>query len=125
VSDGVEFVRITRLYRSVLGDSFYRNWMYLLINMGVSTGTGFLFVIVCAHFYSQADFGYATSLMGALVVATAFSNVGMSRTLVRFMGKSENKSQDLATGILCVSGFAMLSGILLSESAWEFRRSIG
>lgn len=99
--------------------------MYLLINMGVSTGTGFLFVIVCAHFYSQADFGYATSLMGALVVATAFSNVGMSRTLVRFMGKSENKSQDLATGILCVSGFAMLSGILLSESAWEFRRSIG
>lgn len=107
--------RITRLYRSVLGDSFYRNSMYLLINMGVSTGTGFLFVIICARFYSQANFGYATSLMGALGVATAFSNVGMSRTLVRFMGRSENKSQDLATGILFVSGFAMLSGILLSH----------
>jgi O-antigen/teichoic acid export membrane protein len=83
--------------------------------MGVGTGTGFLFVIVCAHFYSQADFGYATSLMGALGVATAFSNIGMNRTLVRFMGKSENKSQDLATGILLVSGFAMLSGIALSH----------
>ena len=106
--------RITGLFRSVIGDSFYRNSTYLLMNMGVATTTGFFFVIVCAHFYSQADFGYATSLLGALGVATAFSNIGMNQTLVRFMGKSENQSQDLATGILIVSGFAMLSGIVLS-----------
>jgi O-antigen/teichoic acid export membrane protein len=107
--------RVARFYRNVLSDSFYRNSIYLLINMGVATGSGFFFVIVCAHFYSQADFGYATSLMGALGVATAFSNLGMSRTLVRFMGKSENRSQDLVTGILLVSGFALLSGIVLSQ----------
>ncbi len=94
--------------------------MSLLINMGFSTGTGFLFVIVCTHFYSQADFGYATSLLGALGVATAFSNLGMNRTLVRFMGKSDNKSQDLATGILLVSGFALLSGIVLSHYFTSF-----
>jgi O-antigen/teichoic acid export membrane protein len=106
--------RLTHAYRSFVDDSFYRNSMYLLINMGVSTGTGFLFVLVCTHFYSQADFGYSTSLLGALGVATAFSNIGMNRTLVRFMGKSQNRSQDLATGIFLVSGFAALSGIVLS-----------
>ena len=107
--------RIARLYHSVIGDSFYRNSSYLLLNMVVATGTGFLFVIVCAHLYSQADFGYATSLMGALGVATAFSNLGMNRTIVRFLGKSENRSQDLITGIFLVSGFAMLSGVVLSQ----------
>jgi O-antigen/teichoic acid export membrane protein len=111
---------IARAYRSFVGDSFYRNSMYLLINMVVSTGTGFLFVIVCTHFYSQADFGYATSLLGALGVATAFSNIGMNRTLVRFMGKSANQSQDLVTGILLVSGFAAMTGIVLSHFFTSF-----
>ncbi len=107
--------RVTHVYSSFIGDSFYRNSMYLLISMGVSTGTGFLFVLVCTHYYSQSDFGYATSLLGALGVATAFSNVGMNRTLVRFMGRSMKKSQDLVTGIFLVSGFAILSGVVLSR----------
>jgi O-antigen/teichoic acid export membrane protein len=111
-------VRIRRraadAYRSFAEDSFYRNSTYLLINMVIATGTGFLFVVICAHLFSQADFGYATSLMGALGVATALSNIGMNRTLVRFMGKSNEKSQDLVTGILMVSGFSMLFGIVLS-----------
>jgi O-antigen/teichoic acid export membrane protein len=89
--------------------------MYLLINMGVSTGSGFLFVIICAHLFTQASFGYATSLLGALGLATAFANVGMNRTVVRFMGRSSNRSQDLVTNILLVSGFATLSGIILSH----------
>ncbi len=109
-----------RFIRHVTGDSFYRNSIFLLINMGVATASGFLFIIVCAHLYSQADFGYATSLFGALGVATAFSNIGMNQTILRFMGKSENKSQELATGILIVSGFAMFSGVVLSHFFTSF-----
>ena len=107
--------RTVNIYRSFMRDSFYRNSMYLLINMGVSTVSGFLFVIICAHLFSQASFGYATSLLGALGLATAFANVGMSRTVVRFMGRSSNQSQDLMTNIFLVSGFSMLSGIVLSH----------
>ena len=72
-------------YRNFVGDSFYRNSTYLLINMVVSTGSGFLFVVICAHLFTQASFGYATSLLGALGLATAFANVGMNRTVVRFL----------------------------------------
>jgi O-antigen/teichoic acid export membrane protein len=102
-------------YRNFVGDSFYRNSTYLLINMVVSTGSGFLFVVICAHLFTQASFGYATSLLGALGLATAFANVGMNRTVVRFMGRSTNQSQDLVTNILLVSGFSLLSGIILSH----------
>lgn len=107
--------RAKRIYDSFIADSFYRNSMYLLMNMGVSTGSGFLFVVICAHLFSQASFGYATSLIGALGITTAFANLGMSRTLVRFMGRSATKSQDLVTNILLVSGFSILVGIVLSQ----------
>jgi O-antigen/teichoic acid export membrane protein len=107
--------RAAHIYRSFIDDSFYRNSTYLLINMGVSTGSGFLFVIICAHLFSQASFGYATSLLGALGLVTSLANIGMSRTIVRFMGRSENKSQDLITNILLVSGFSILVAIILSH----------
>lgn len=106
--------RTANIYRSFINDSFYRNSAYLLINTGVSTVSGFIFVVICAHLFSQASFGYATSLLGALGIATGFANVGMSRTVVRFMGRSKTQSQDLVTNILLVSGFATLSGIVLS-----------
>jgi O-antigen/teichoic acid export membrane protein len=107
--------RAKEVYRSFVGDSFYRNSMYLLANMGVSTGSGFLFVIICAHLFSQASFGYATALIGALGVTTSFANLGMNRTLIRFMGRSANKSQDLVTNILVVSGLSILIAIVLSH----------
>lgn len=101
-------------YRSFVNDSFYRNSTYLLANMGVSTITGFLFVILCAHLFTQASFGYATSLLGALSLSTALANVGMNRTVVRFMGRSQSQSQDLVTNVALVLGAATLSGVILS-----------
>jgi O-antigen/teichoic acid export membrane protein len=106
--------RIGAFCRSFIGDSFYRNSTYLLLNMGVSTGSGLIFVIICAHLFSQASFGYATSLIGALGLATALANVGMNRTVVRFMGRSQNQSQDFVTSILLVSAAATLCGVILS-----------
>jgi O-antigen/teichoic acid export membrane protein len=113
--------RAAHIYRSFVDDSFYRNSTYLLINMGVSTGSGFLFVVICAHLFSQASFGYATSLLGALGVVMAISDLGMGRTVVRFMGRSTNKSRDLVTGVALVSAFSILAGIILSH----FFRSFG
>jgi len=103
-----------KIYSHFMHDSFYRNSIYLLANMGFSTIAGFFFVIICTHLYTQTNFGYATSLFGALGVATAFSNIGMNRTIVRFLGRSTNKSQDLVTKIMLVLSFALIFGIVLS-----------
>jgi O-antigen/teichoic acid export membrane protein len=104
-----------RIFRSFVGDSFFRNSTYLLIGMVISTISGFLFVIICAHLFTQESFGYATSLLGALGLATAFANIGMNQTVVRFMGRSKDKSRDMVTNIVMVSGFSLLSGIVLSR----------
>lgn len=105
---------VRSVYKHAVRDSFYRNSLFLLVNMGFSTVTGFFFVIICAHLFSQQAFGYSTSLMGALGVATALSNLGMNRTMVRFLGRSENKSQDLVTKLLLTLGAAVLCGVGMS-----------
>jgi len=101
-------------------DSFYKNSMYLLINMAFSTVAGFFFVVICAHLFTQKDFGYATSMTGALGLAVAFSNLGMNRTIVRFLGRSETKSRDLVSKLSIVLIFALLSGIILSSFLKSF-----
>jgi O-antigen/teichoic acid export membrane protein len=95
-------------------DSLYRNSTYLLINLLLTAISGFLFVLVCTHFYSQKEFGYATSLIGATMLATSISNIGMNRTIVRFLGKSDRKSQDFVTHSLIVISCSLFVGSIMS-----------
>jgi O-antigen/teichoic acid export membrane protein len=110
----IEKKLISRLWRHFMSDSLYRNSIYLLINLGITALTGFAFVLVCTHFYSQKEYGYATALIGSLGLATSLSNIGMNRTIVRFLSKSKQKSQDLVTKILIVSLGAVVAGAFLS-----------
>lgn len=95
-------------------DSLYRNSIYLLINMGMMTVTGFLFVLICTKLYSQEDFGYATALIGALALAAGLSNLGMNRTVVRFLGLSESKLKDIITMLLLVIFGSLIVGGIMS-----------
>jgi O-antigen/teichoic acid export membrane protein len=102
------------IYRHFMSDSLYRNSTYLLANLVVTAITGFLFVLICTRFFPQKELGYATALMGALWLATAAANIGMNRTIVRFLGKSKTKSQDFVTEMLLVGVCALVAGIILS-----------
>jgi O-antigen/teichoic acid export membrane protein len=102
------------VYRHFVQDSLYRNSIYLLINLGITTAAGFLFVVICTRLYSQKQVGYATALMGALALATAIADLGMSRTILRFLAKSTTKSQDLVTKLLLVSGASLVIGLAFS-----------
>jgi len=102
-----------RVYRHFMRDSLYRNSIYLLITLGINAASGLLFVIICTKLYSQKEVGYATALIGALGLAVMFSNIGMNRTIVRFLGRSANKSQDLMTKISMVAGISVIVGIIM------------
>ena len=102
------------IYRHFIHDSLYRNSIYLLINLAVTAITGFLYVMVIAHFFTQRAVGYSTALVSALGLATTLSNFGINRTIVRFMGTSTNKSQDLITKLLVVSLGSIVIGFGLS-----------
>ena len=102
-----------KIYYHFMRDSLYRNSIYLLFTLFINAITGFLFVIICTKLYSQKEVGYATALIGALGLATTFSNIGMNRTIVRFLGRSTNKSQDLMTKVSMVAGSSVIVGIIM------------
>jgi len=104
----------TSVYRQFVQDSLYRNSTFLLINLGITTTAGFLFVVICTRLYSQKQVGYATSLIGALTLATAIADMGMSRTIIRFLGKSNTKSEDLVTKLLMVGVGSLIIGFAFS-----------
>ena len=108
-------IKLARVsYVSFMNDSLYRNSSYLLINLGVMAGTGFLFVLICTKLYSQQDIGYATALIGALALATGLANLGMSRTLVRFLAVSETKIKDIITMLSLVLFGSLVVGVLMT-----------
>jgi O-antigen/teichoic acid export membrane protein len=103
-----------RIYLHFMQDSLYRNSIYLLANLGITSAAGFLYVLISTHLYSKADVGYATVLIGALGLASAVANLGMNRTIVRFFGASKTKSQDFITKTAMVAGASVLVGLVLS-----------
>ena len=95
-------------------DSLYRNSIYLLLNMVVMTATGFFFVLIVTKLYSQQDFGYATALIGTLALAAGISNLGMNRTIIRFLGLSQTKLRDIATMLALVSCGSLVVAVIMS-----------
>jgi O-antigen/teichoic acid export membrane protein len=103
-----------RAKRRFMRDSLYRNSTYLLLNMGLSAGAGFLFWALCAHLYSTQDIGYASAMFGGLGLATALSNLGINRTILRFLAKSRTRSADLITKLCLVGAGSLVTGGIIS-----------
>jgi O-antigen/teichoic acid export membrane protein len=106
--------RIVAGIKTLSTDSLYRNSFYLLINMGISAATGFLFWILCARLYPNEDVGFATALLGALGLGAAFSNLGLNRTIVRFLGGSKTQAQDIVTKLALICVGSLIAGTIMS-----------
>jgi O-antigen/teichoic acid export membrane protein len=97
-----------------MGDSLYRNSIYLLSNMGITAITGFAFWIIAAHLFTTANVGKATALIAAISLVASLSSLGLTRTVIRFLTKSDNRSQDIATKIFLSIVAAIFFSILVS-----------
>lgn len=105
---------VRRLAGHVLGDSLYRNSFFLLANLLTSTVVGFGFWVVCARLYSRADVGYATALIGALGLAGSIAGLGLTRTITRFLGTSDNKPQEITTQLALVCAVSVAVALVMS-----------
>lgn len=103
-----------RAYAHFVNDSLYRNSIYLLVNMAVNTVAGFVFMLICTRIFSQKDVGYAIAMISALNLALSFSNIGLNRTIARFLGRSKTKAQDLVTKVVLISASSVVASVVLS-----------
>ena len=85
----------------------YKNSLFLIADNAVTAGLGFFFWMVVARFYSEADVGYGSATISAIILLSTLSLAGLGTTLIRFLPKTE-KSLDLINTCLTLSALISL-----------------
>jgi O-antigen/teichoic acid export membrane protein len=101
---------IRSLRVTLLGKSLYGNSAMLFANTLVLAGFGFVFWTICAHVYTTAQVGIATSLLAALNLITSFALVGLEISLIRFLPATEHPTELINASFTWTAALSVLAG---------------
>jgi O-antigen/teichoic acid export membrane protein len=86
----------------------YRNSFLLMANTIATTGLGFLFWMVVARFFTEAEVGWGAAVISAMTLLARFSTLGFGNALVRFLPRSE-KPKETINSCFTLSGIVALA----------------
>jgi len=105
--------------------TLYTNAFYLMANTAVMGVLGFLFWMVIARFYTEAEVGLSSSIISAISLIATLSLVGLNVSTVRFLPRAGNPvklmntcftisgSVSLVTAVIFVVGIGLWSPALV------------
>lgn len=96
------------LLRQQIIQPLYRNSLLLMSSTIVTSVLGFIFWVVIARFYNEADVGYGAAALNAIFLIVAFSKLGLGTAIQRFISKEE-KPTDLINACLTLTGLVSLA----------------
>ncbi len=73
--------------RGTLGIQLFKNSFFMIMNKMLAAGSGFVFWVLAANFYSTGDVGMATALISAAGTVLQFSYLGFDYSIIRFFSK--------------------------------------
>jgi len=79
--------------RSHWRDPLYRNGYYLMLNSLTGAGFGFLFWMVAARLYTQAEVGTAVGVVSAMTLAALFGKFGVDAALIRYVPTADRRGR--------------------------------
>lgn len=88
-----------------LNEPLYKNIIYLVLNVLVGQGAGFLFWLIAARFYSVDQIGVTTAVISLMLLIMMFSRVGLDISIIGLISKENDKN-----GI--INSFQTVVGIL-------------
>ncbi len=107
--------------KQFMATPLYRNAIYLMVNSVVVGFLSFLFWVVVARFYTEANVGYSAAIISAATLLATLSLFGFNASLIRFLPQSP-KPQDLINSCLTLCGITSLvvaSIFLASVRLWS------
>ena len=96
------------LLKQEIKDPLHRNSIYLIASTVVTSVLGFVFWIVIARFYNEADVGYGAATISAIVLIATFSRMGLGTAIIRFISK-EDMPAELINTCLTLCGLVSLA----------------
>lgn len=97
--------------RVVLRQSLYRNSIFLLLTGVINGGFSFLYWVLAARLYSQAQVGQATAIFAAVSITATCGTLGFNNSLIHYLPGAEDRSALLSTAFTVVSVAAMAAGL--------------
>ena len=103
---------IRRIWRQFLGDTLFRNSIYLMLSTLISGGLGFIFWMICTHIFSPEQIGVGTALISAMALISTIGLLGFNSTFVRVLPNSTNRDNEISTGSLLVIAASAIMAIV-------------
>jgi O-antigen/teichoic acid export membrane protein len=94
-----------------MGDSLYKNSIYLMVSSAVMAGFGFFFWLICARLFAAEDIGLATTIISVMGLIASISVLGLNTGLVRYLPNSKDKNNKINTCFTIVA----LTSIIVSS----------
>lgn len=117
---------------SLRHDTLYQNSLFMMGSTAIVSATGFVFWLIVANLYDDAQVGLATAIISAVTFIMNLSMLGLNYSIIRFLPKSKQKNQLMSETFSIVSlaaaasafGFLLLLPIL-SPSLLFLREGYG
>ncbi|UCH51624.1 MAG: hypothetical protein JSV54_02365 [Chloroflexota bacterium] len=86
----------------------YSNAFFLMADTAVTSLGGFLFWIVVARFYSEAEVGYGSAIISAVNFLLLLSLVGLNFSIIRFLSEAK-KPNEFINSSFTIGGFISIA----------------
>ncbi len=96
---------------SQVRDPLYKNSIFLMLSSITGAGTGFIFWIIAARFYSAEDVGLASAIISAMRLIAMFSVLGLDLALIRFIPEKESKSEIINSALVITASVSVLISV--------------
>jgi len=98
----------------------YRNSIYLIVNIGITSLLGFFFWLIVAKVYSDVEVGYSSAIVSALNLLAILSMVGLNSWVIRYLPHSEESRNIINTAFTFSGCTAIAAAIvfLLGVNIW-------
>jgi O-antigen/teichoic acid export membrane protein len=100
--------------RGTFGIQLFKNSFFMIMNKMLAAGSGFLFWVLAANFYSTGDVGMATALISAAGTVLQFSYLGFDYSIIRFFSKYDRSKMFNTCLILTLATALVLGGIYVT-----------
>lgn len=96
-------IQNNKIVKKFIGDSLYKNSIYLMLSSAISACLGFISWLIIARLFSAEDVGLATTMISAMGLIASLSMLGFNVGLVRFLPNSKKKNEKTNTAFTIVA----------------------
>lgn len=103
---------VKKVYTHFSGDSLRKNSLLLILSQAVNAGSAFIFWIICARLFTSEQVGLATAFISFGSLVSAFTNLGLPNTIIRFLPVSKRRGSIFMAAILLIMIASLIGSVL-------------